>query len=112
MTLALKNPALLREALPVERRWIEADQSGIVVTSRATNEVIGHVPNLGAAETIEAIESAQVAQKTWAERTAKDRSNVLRRKVVRFQVGQFDTTRDDMMMMAHGVVQEVWEQIQ
>lgn len=112
MTMALKKPALLREALPVERRWIEADQSGIVVTSRATNEVIGHVPNLGAAETIEAIESVQVVQKTWAERTAKDRSNVLHRKIIRFQVGQFDTTRDDMMMMAHGVVQEVWEQIQ
>ena len=69
-------------------------------------------PQSWGAETIEAIETAQVVQKTWAERTAKDRSNVLRRKSIRFQVGQFDTTRDDMMMMAHGVVQEVWEQIQ
>ncbi|MFT5631921.1 MAG: aromatic-L-amino-acid decarboxylase [Gammaproteobacteria bacterium] len=33
------------------------------------------------------------------------------RKIIRFQVGQFDTTRDDVMM-AHGVIQEVWEQIQ
>ena len=106
MKLALKNPALLREAVPVGWRWIEADQSGIAVTNRATNEVIGYVPNLVAAETIGAIESAQVAQKTWTERTATDRSNVLRRKIIRFQVGQFDTTRDDMMM-AHGVVQEV-----
>lgn len=79
MTLELKNPALLREAVPVGGRWIDADQSDIAITNPATGEVIGHVPNLGAAETLEAIEAAQVAQKTWAARTAKDRSNVLRR---------------------------------
>jgi len=79
MTLALKNPALMREAVPVGGRWIDADQSGIAVTNPATGEVIGHVPNLGAAETLEAINAAQVAQKAWAARTAKDRSNVLRR---------------------------------
>ena len=79
MTLALKNPALLREAVPVGGRWIDAGQSGIAVTNPATGEVIGHVPNLGAAEALEAIDAAQVAQKTWAARTAKDRSNVLRR---------------------------------
>ncbi|PYG28806.1 pyridoxal phosphate-dependent decarboxylase family protein [Pelagimonas varians] len=33
------------------------------------------------------------------------------RKVIRFQVGQFDTTRKDVMM-AHAVILEVWEQIQ
>jgi len=33
------------------------------------------------------------------------------RKIIRFQVGQFDTTRDDVMA-AHGVIQDVWEQIQ
>lgn len=32
------------------------------------------------------------------------------RKIIRFQVGQFDTTRDDVMM-AHTVIQEVWKQI-
>ena len=32
------------------------------------------------------------------------------RKVIRFQVGQFDTTRDDVMM-APAVIQEVWEAI-
>ena len=31
-------------------------------------------------------------------------------KIIRFQVGQFDTTRDDVMM-AHSVIQEVWEKI-
>ena len=30
------------------------------------------------------------------------------KKIIRFQVGQFDTTRDDVMM-AHSIIQEVWE---
>lgn len=29
------------------------------------------------------------------------------RKIIRFQVGQFDTTREDVMM-AHAVIQEIW----
>ena len=32
-------------------------------------------------------------------------------KIIRFQVGQFDTTRDDVMM-ARDVIQEIWEEIQ
>lgn len=32
------------------------------------------------------------------------------RKIIRFQVGQFDTTRDDVMM-AGRVIQEIWERI-
>ena len=77
--LGLKNPDLLRQAAPVGDRWIEAGGGGIEVTNPATGEVLGFVPNLGAAETTEAIDAAQVAQRTWAARTAKDRSNVLRR---------------------------------
>jgi aromatic-L-amino-acid decarboxylase len=33
------------------------------------------------------------------------------RKIIRFQVGQFDTTRDDVMM-AHAVIKEIWEKVQ
>ena len=79
MNLALLNPALLRETAPVGGRWIDAGRDGIAVTNPAGGEVIGHVPNLGAAETLEAIDAAQILQKIWAARTAKDRSNVLRR---------------------------------
>ena len=32
-------------------------------------------------------------------------------KIIRFQVGQFDTTRDDVMI-AHAVISEIWEKIQ
>lgn len=77
--LGLRNRDLLREAAPVGGRWIETGGNGIEVTNPATGETLGFVPNLGAAETSQAIEAAQAAQKTWAARTAKDRSTVLRR---------------------------------
>ena len=79
MTLTLKNPNLLREAALVGGRWIDADSSGIAVTNPATGAMIGQVPNLGAAETQEAINAAEVAQKDWAKRTAKQRADILRR---------------------------------
>ncbi|SLN34924.1 NAD-dependent succinate-semialdehyde dehydrogenase [Pseudooctadecabacter jejudonensis] len=78
MTLSLKNPALLREAALVGSRWIDADGAGIAVTNPATGDVIGHVPDLGADETQEAISAAEVAQKDWAKKTAKQRADVLR----------------------------------
>ncbi|WP_425039738.1 NAD-dependent succinate-semialdehyde dehydrogenase [Primorskyibacter sp. S187A] len=79
MTLTLKRPDLLREAALVGARWIDANASGIAVTNPATGEVIGHVPDLGAAETTEAIAAAETAQKAWAKLTAKARSDVLKR---------------------------------
>ncbi|MBO9468230.1 NAD-dependent succinate-semialdehyde dehydrogenase [Tropicibacter sp. R15_0] len=80
MTLDLNNPDLMREAALVGGRWITGEATtGIAVTNPATGEVLGYVPRLGAAETLEAIDAAQGAQKAWAARTAKDRSAVLRR---------------------------------
>ncbi len=78
--LKLKNPALLREAACVGMRWIEASSTdSIEVRNPATGEIVGKVPKLGTDETREAIETAEVARHAWAKRTAKDRSNVLRR---------------------------------
>ena len=60
--------------------WIDATPDrAIAVTNPATGDVLGHVPNLGAAETEAAIKAAEVAQKDWAARTAKERSQILRR---------------------------------
>ncbi|SPH21165.1 Glutarate-semialdehyde dehydrogenase DavD [Ascidiaceihabitans donghaensis] len=77
--LNLKNPDLFRQAALVGGTWIAASDADIAVTNPATGTVLGYVPNLGAAETQQAIDAAEVAQKAWAARTAKDRSNVLRR---------------------------------
>ncbi|WP_217354282.1 NAD-dependent succinate-semialdehyde dehydrogenase [Ruegeria arenilitoris] len=79
--LRLNDPSLLAEMARVGSRWVDATEaeSAIDVTNPATGELIGRVPNLGAAETAEAIADAQRAQKDWAKRTAKERSQVLRR---------------------------------
>ncbi|MCA9240455.1 MAG: aldehyde dehydrogenase family protein, partial [Planctomycetales bacterium] len=76
----LNDPSLLRQAALVGDRWIEADaETGIAVTDPATGQVIGHVPNLGTEETRAAIEAAEAARHPWAARTAKERSQILRR---------------------------------
>ena len=77
--VSLKDPSLLRQAALIGGTWIEADGKGIAVTNPSTGAVIGHVPSLGAPETEAAIEAARLAQPIWAARTAKDRSQVLRR---------------------------------
>ncbi len=78
--LSLKDPGLLRQAALVGTKWIDADaETGLAVTNPATGELIGHVPNLSADETRAAIEAAEQARHGWAKRTAKERSQVLRR---------------------------------
>jgi len=78
--LSLNDPSLFRQAALVGSEWIEADSStGIEVTNPATGELLGLVPNLGAAETDKAIAAAEEARGAWAARVAKDRTTVLRR---------------------------------
>jgi len=49
------------------------------VHNPATGELIAHIPDVGADQTREAIESAQAAYLLWKERTAEDRARILRR---------------------------------
>ncbi|MGX5851486.1 NAD-dependent succinate-semialdehyde dehydrogenase [Mesorhizobium sp. PL10] len=77
--MKLDDPTLLRQAAFVGGGWIDADGSGIPVTNPSNGETIGYVPRLGGAETRLAIEAAEVAQRQWATRTAKERSAFLRR---------------------------------
>ena len=78
--LELNDTSLLRQAALVGTEWIEANaESGIAVTNPATGELIGYVPKLGQKEAQKAIEVAEQARHEWAARTAKERSQVLRR---------------------------------
>ncbi|WP_241484063.1 NAD-dependent succinate-semialdehyde dehydrogenase [Ruegeria sp. ANG-R] len=78
--LRLNDPTLLVEKARVGSRWVDVSEAAatIDVSNPATGELIGRVPNLGAVETSEAIADAQRAQKAWAARTAKERSQILR----------------------------------
>jgi len=80
MSIALKDPSLLRQHCYVDGAWIGADGGGTIdVTNPATGEQIGTVPNAGAAETRRAIEAASRAFPAWAAKTAKERAAILRR---------------------------------
>ena len=78
--LNLKEPSLLRQQAYVAGEWIAADdRASVAVVNPATGQAIGHVPMCGAAETRRAIAAAEIAQREWAARPAKERSAVLRK---------------------------------
>ena len=76
----LNDPTLLRTDSYVNGAWTAAPgDRRFAVTNPATGETVADVADLGAAETIAAIDAAVPAQKAWAARTAKDRAMVMRK---------------------------------
>jgi succinate-semialdehyde dehydrogenase/glutarate-semialdehyde dehydrogenase len=71
---------LLREACYIDGEWVKADSGETIpVTNPATDEVLGTVPNCGAAEAKRAVEAANRAWPAWRAKTAKERASILRR---------------------------------
>lgn len=78
--LHLNDPSLLRQQAYSDGQWHDADDgSTISVANPATGEIIGTVPNMGAAEARRAIQGANAAWPAWRRRTAKERSAILRK---------------------------------
>ncbi len=78
--MQLNDGELLREACFVNGDWVDADdRSTRDITNPANGKVLASVPNMGAAETRRAIETAQTAFLSWREKTAAERAGVLRR---------------------------------
>ncbi|MGE3334440.1 MAG: NAD-dependent succinate-semialdehyde dehydrogenase [Rhodospirillaceae bacterium] len=64
----------------VNGKWIGADNGKtFAVTNPATGAEIAQVPDLGVAETERAIHAAADAFKTWSQKTAVERANILMR---------------------------------
>ena len=79
-SLQLKDPSLFRQQCYINGAWLDADSGKTIpVTNPATGEILGTVPNMGAAETRRAIEAANAAWPAWRAKTAKERSIILRR---------------------------------
>lgn len=85
-TLKLKNPDLFREANYIDGEWLSASDDGskVEVFNKATGQLLGTVPNCGAAETQRAIQAATrafgdftVGSKSWAATTGKHRGELL-----------------------------------
>lgn len=77
--IQLLDPKLFRQQCYIDGAWIDApDKRAIEVNNPATDEIIGSVPALGAAETRKAIEAAEAAWPEWRGRTGKDRAGLMR----------------------------------
>ncbi|KZE28978.1 NAD-dependent succinate-semialdehyde dehydrogenase [Chelatococcus daeguensis] len=78
--LDLKDPSLLTGKAYVAGEWIDApDGRTFPVTDPVDGALIMEVPDLGPEIARRAIDAAEVAQKEWAKRPVKERSQVLRR---------------------------------
>ncbi len=80
MIMQLNELALFRQQAFVAGKWCDADHQQISeILNPATLEVIGTVPNMGKAEAERAIEAAKEAWPLWKNKTAKDRSIILKK---------------------------------
>jgi len=78
--MKLTDSKLLRMQAYIGGKWENASGGGTQdVNNPATNEKIGTVPDMGAAETRRAIAAAKEAFPAWAAKTAKERAVILRR---------------------------------
>ena len=78
--MELNDNTLFRQQAYINGEWVGADNGATFeVTNPATGEVLGVVPEMGAAETRRAIESAETAWAGWRKKTAKERSAILRK---------------------------------
>ncbi|SDI51455.1 succinate-semialdehyde dehydrogenase / glutarate-semialdehyde dehydrogenase [Paraburkholderia steynii] len=79
ITLPLKDPSLLRQAMLINGEWVQADSGKTLdVRNPATGEVVARVPNGGADETRRAIAAAERAMQGWRKTLPKERAKVLR----------------------------------
>jgi succinate-semialdehyde dehydrogenase/glutarate-semialdehyde dehydrogenase len=78
--MQLTDSTLLRSLACVGGRWIGADSGEVfAVTNPATGETIAEVARCGGEETHRAVEAAEQAQIEWREKTASERSVLMRR---------------------------------
>ncbi|PPK85412.1 succinate semialdehyde dehydrogenase [Neolewinella xylanilytica] len=76
----LQEPNLLRHSGYVDGSWISADSGAtFAVVNPFSNEIITRVANLAEPETERAIAAATLAFQTWKQRTATERSRILRK---------------------------------
>jgi succinate-semialdehyde dehydrogenase/glutarate-semialdehyde dehydrogenase len=79
-TLQLTNGSLFRQRAYLDGQWCDAESGATIrVLNPATGALVGTVPQMGASETLRAIEAASKAMPAWRARTAKERAAILRR---------------------------------
>ena len=69
--------SLIKTQAYINGQWVGSASTPVL--NKATGEIIAKVPDLGVAETRQAISDANAAFKTWSKTLAKDRAIILRR---------------------------------
>lgn len=78
--MQLKDMSLFHQKAFVAGQWCDADNlQRTDIYNPATQEIIGTVPNMGKTEAERAIQVATIAWAAWKNKTAKDRSIILKR---------------------------------
>ncbi|KAF1028292.1 MAG: Glutarate-semialdehyde dehydrogenase DavD [Acinetobacter bereziniae] len=78
--MQLKDMSLFHQQAFVAGQWCDADNlQRTDIYNPATQEIIGTVPNMGKTEAERAIQVATIAWAAWKNKTAKDRSIILKR---------------------------------
>jgi len=77
--LRLADPRLFREFAYIDGKWCAAaSAASVTVTDPATGETVGHVPDMGVAETCRAIAAAEAAFPAWRAKLPQERAAMLR----------------------------------
>ncbi|MFI8609733.1 NADP-dependent succinate-semialdehyde dehydrogenase [Pseudomonas sp. NPDC077649] len=77
--MQLNDPDLLRHQAYIDGQWCDASNGDVTeIFNPANGKSLGCVPNIGGAQTRQAIEAAQAAQPAWRALTAKERAARLR----------------------------------
>ncbi len=78
--LNLKDSKLFRQLGYIDGAWTSAEGGRMLeVNNPATGDIIGTVPNMGAAETKKAIDAASKALEGWKTMLAADRAKILKK---------------------------------
>ncbi|MBL8253796.1 MAG: NADP-dependent succinate-semialdehyde dehydrogenase [Candidatus Competibacter sp.] len=78
--MPLRDTTLFQQRCYIAGAWSDADNGAVsAIANPATGELLGNVPQLGAAETRRAIGAAHAAWPGWRQATAQTRATILRR---------------------------------
>ncbi|SFW48453.1 succinate-semialdehyde dehydrogenase / glutarate-semialdehyde dehydrogenase [Pseudomonas sp. NFACC19-2] len=92
--MQLNDPDLLRHQAYIDGQWCDASNGDVTeIFNPANGKSLGSVPNIGGAQTRQAIEAAQAAQPTWRALTAKERAARLRKWYELMLANQEDLAR-------------------
>ena len=78
--MQLNDPRLFNQQAYINGTWVDAHNNDVIqVTNPADNTLLGTIPNMGQIETSQAIDAANVALPEWRNKTASERSEIMRR---------------------------------